>query len=77
MVAASAIFPIFAFPDWQYINLNEVLLYPDSFNHDFEQSGSDRAVLGMVGDGALNGVMVLSRHELRQAFSNKTSKCPK
>ena len=74
LIAASAIIPIFAFPDWQYINLNEVLLYPDSFNHDFEQSGSDRAVLGMVGDGALNGVMVLSQHELRQAFSNKTSK---
>lgn len=74
LVATSAIIPIFAFPDWEYINLNEVLLYPDSFNHDFEQSGSDRAVLGMVGDGALNGVMVLSQHELRQAFSNKTSK---
>jgi Mlc titration factor MtfA (ptsG expression regulator) len=74
LIGASAIIPIFAFPDWEYINLREVLLYPDSFNHDFEQQGTDRSVLGMVGDGALNGVMVLSQHELRQAFLNKTSK---
>ncbi len=74
LVGASAIIPIFAFPDWEYINLREVLLYPDSFNHDFEQQGADRSILGMVGDGALNGVMVLSQHELRQAFLNKTSK---
>ena len=74
LIGASAIIPIFAFPEWEYINLREVLLYPDSFNHDFEQQGADRSVLGMVGDGALNGVMVLSQHELRQAFLNKTSK---
>lgn len=74
LIGASAIIPIFGFPDWEYINLREVLLYPDSFNHDFEQTGADRSVLGMVGEGALNGVMVLSQHELRQAFLNKTSK---
>jgi len=74
LVGASAIIPIFAFPDWEYVNLREVLLYPDSFNHDFEQEGADRSILGMVGEGALNGVMVLSQHELRQAFLNKTSK---
>lgn len=74
LVAASAVTPIFAFRHWEYTNLNEVLLYPDSFNHDFEQSGNDRAVLGMVGDGPMNGVMILSKHELRQAFLNKTSK---
>jgi hypothetical protein len=74
LIGASAIIPIFSFPDWEYSNLREVLLYPDSFNHDFEQKGNERSILGMVGDGALNGVMVLSRHELRQAFLNKTGK---
>jgi MtfA peptidase len=74
LIGASAIIPIFSFPEWEYINLREVLLYPDSFNHDFEQKGADRSILGMVGEGALNGVMVLSQHELRQAFLNKTSK---
>lgn len=73
-IAASAIIPIFGFKDWEYINLNEVLLYPDSFNHEFEQAGANRSVLGMVGSGALNNIMILSRHELRQAFLNKTGK---
>jgi Mlc titration factor MtfA (ptsG expression regulator) len=74
LVAASAIIPIFNFPGWEYIHLHEVLLYPDSFNHEFEQQGNDRDVLGMVGSGALNHVMILSQHQLRQAFSNKTGK---
>ena len=74
LIAASAVIPIFGFPDWEYVNLKEVLLYPDSFNHAFEQTGSDRNVLGLVGSGAYNNVMILSQHELRQAFINKTGK---
>lgn len=74
LIAASAIIPIFNFPGWEYVNLHEVLLYPDSFNHEFEQEGSHRSVIGMVGSGALNHVMILSQHELRQAFINKTGK---
>jgi Mlc titration factor MtfA (ptsG expression regulator) len=74
LIAASAIIPIFNFPGWQYRNLHEVLLYPDSFDHDFEQQGDDRNILGMVGSGALNHVMILSQFELRQAFTNKTGK---
>jgi len=73
-VAASAVIPTFGFPDWEYININEVLLYPDSFNHDFEQQGTDRSILGMVGTGAYEDVMILSQHELRQGFFNKTGK---
>lgn len=74
LIAASAIIPIFNFPGWEYIHLHEVLLYPDSFNHEFEQQGNGRDVLGMVGSGALNHVMILSQHQLRQAFINKTGK---
>ena len=74
LIAASAIIPIFNFPGWQYIHLHEVLLYPNSFNHEFEQQGNGRDVLGMVGSGALNHVMILSQHQLRQAFLNKTGK---
>lgn len=74
LIAASAIIPIFNFPGWQYRNLHEVLLYPDSFDHEFEQQGTGRNILGMVGSGALNHVMILSQFELRQAFTNKTGK---
>lgn len=73
-IAASAVIPIFGFKDWEYGNLREVLLYPDSFSHEFEQTGEGRQILGMVGDGAYNGVMILSKNELRQAFINSTGK---
>lgn len=74
LIAASAIIPIFNFHGWEYPNLNEVLLYPDSFDHKFEQQGEGRHILGMVGSGALNDVMILSQFELRQAFINETGK---
>ncbi|MEO6233358.1 MAG: M90 family metallopeptidase [Ferruginibacter sp.] len=74
LIAASAIIPIFNFPGWEYKNLHEVLLYPDSFDEEFQQVGEGRDVLGMVGSGAMNHVMILSQHELRQDFLNKTGK---
>lgn len=74
-VAASAIIPIFAFSNWQYNNLNEVLLYPDSFSDDFGlQHEKDRPVLGMVGNGPLQHVMILSQPSLRQGFTNNSDK---
>ncbi len=74
LIASSAVIPIFGFPDWEYVNLQEVLLYPEHFGDDFKQTGTNRHVLGMVGTGAMNGTMILSQHELRQAFLNKTGK---
>lgn len=74
LVAASAIIPIFGFHDWEYLNLNEVLLYPDSFNDTFDQEGSGRHTLGVVGSGPYQNVMILSQHELRNDFLNKTGK---
>jgi Mlc titration factor MtfA (ptsG expression regulator) len=74
LIAASAIIPIFGFSNWEYMNLNEVLLYPDSFDHEFAQQGQGRTTLGMVGNGPYQNVMILSRHELRQGFLNKTGK---
>src|SRR6185436_16513958 len=74
LIAASAVIPIFNFPGWEYVNLHEVLLYPGSFDHEFQQEGDHRSIIGMVGSGAMNHVMILSQQELRQAFINKTGK---
>ncbi|MGB0177285.1 MAG: zinc-dependent peptidase, partial [Owenweeksia sp.] len=74
LVAASAIIPVFGFEEWDYSNLNEVLLYPDTFNPNFETSGKDRTISGMVGWGFMNGTMTLSKPSLHLGFSNKTSK---
>lgn len=74
-VAASAIIPIFAFEKWEYINLHEVLLYPGAFSEEFElQEGRDKPVLGMVGNGPMQHVMILSQRALKDGFINATDK---
>jgi Mlc titration factor MtfA (ptsG expression regulator) len=74
LVASSAVIPIFAFPDWTYNNLDEVLLYPSSLNLDFDTTGKDRPILGMVGNGYMERKMILSKRALRQGFQNETDK---
>jgi Mlc titration factor MtfA (ptsG expression regulator) len=74
LVAASAIIPIFGFKDWEYFNLTNVILYPDTFDETYQYEGNRRNILGMVGSGALNGQMILSRSALREGFSNVTDK---
>lgn len=68
LVAASGIIPIFNYPEWRYTNLNEVIIYPNRFNVDFETTGPDRRVLGMVGTGVMSGKMILSRKALHHGF---------
>lgn len=74
LVAASAVIPVFAFPQWKYYNLEEVLLYEDSFNMQFETDGSGRNIQGMVGSGFMEGKMLLSKHALQEGFKNDTDK---
>lgn len=70
LIASGAIIPVFTISDWQYINLHEVLLYPGAFNEDFDQAGSDRPIAGMVGTGAMQNVMIITKWQLRQGFIN-------
>ena len=70
LIAAAAIIPVYGIPDWQYVNLHEVLLYPGAFNADFDQGGSDRPIAGMVGTGAMQHVMIITKWQLRQGFIN-------
>ena len=70
LIAAGAIIPVYSITDWQYINLHEVLVYPGSFNMDFDQEGTDRNIAGMVGTGALQNVMIITKWQLRQGFIN-------
>ena len=70
LIGAAAVIPVFYIPDWEYVNLREVLLYPGNFNMDYEQHGSDRTISGMVGTGALQNVLIISKWDLRQGFIN-------
>lgn len=74
LVAASAIIPIFSFPEWRYSSLKEVLLYPSSFDENFKIEGENRNILGMVGSGYMKGKMILSKPSLHLVFSNETDK---
>lgn len=75
MVAASAVIPIFRFKDWSYRNVTNVLLYPDTFDRDYQFENSDeRNIMGMVGSGYMNGQMILSRAALQKGFSKNSGK---
>jgi Mlc titration factor MtfA (ptsG expression regulator) len=76
LIASSAVIPIFGFGDgWKYKNLTNVILYPDTFDNDFQFEGAeDRNIMGMVGSGYMNGQMLLSRAALTKGFSASAGK---
>ena len=75
LAGASAIIPIFGYPEWEWDQISEVLVYPGRFGPDFEiEEGDERNTLGMVGTGVLNRVMILSKPDLLQGFRNPADK---
>lgn len=74
LVASSAVIPLFGFPELRYRNINEVLLYKDTFNADHQFEGKERNILGKVGSGDMNRLMILSLPALRAGFSQEHSK---
>lgn len=74
LIAASAVIPIFYFSGWRYRNLTNVILYPDTFDEQYQFEGERRHIMGMVGSGALNGQMLLSQSALRAGFSDHGGK---
>ena len=74
LIASSAVIPIYGFPGWRYQNLTNVVLYPDTFNSEFQFEGGSRNIMGMVGSGFMNGQMLLSRAALIQGFSSSSGK---
>ena len=75
LTGASAIIPIFGFPDWEWDEINEVLIYPTRFDGDFAFADSpSHGILGMVGTGSLNRLMILSKPDLISGFRNAGDK---
>jgi Mlc titration factor MtfA (ptsG expression regulator) len=75
LVASSAVIPIFGFDDWYYNNVTDVLLYSGTFTQSgFSTTDKEANVLGMIGEGAMQNVMILSKPALRQGFSNERDK---
>jgi len=75
LAAASAIIPVFGFPEWEWDQISEILVYPDRFDEEFAFDSQDpRQTLGMVGTGALNRLMILAKPDLLQGFRNPGDK---
>ena len=78
LIAASAVIPVFNFPEWHYTSLSTVLVYPDDFNEDlgFSETDEKRHISGIVGTGRFEKQMILSRKALHFGFhpsSHKTN----
>jgi len=74
LIAASAIIPVFAFHNWEYDYLEEVLVYSDSFDQNYDTKSQDNNILGMVGSGVMSDKMILSLKAIRHGFSNEKDK---
>jgi hypothetical protein len=74
LAAASAEIIVFSFPDFEYENLGEILIYPNAFSKDFRTEGPDRNIWGMVGTGAMANIMILAKPALIAGFQNPNDK---
>ncbi|MCE7991135.1 MAG: peptidase [Roseivirga sp.] len=74
LVASSAVIPLFGFPDFDYQHLNEVILYPGHFDREFNFHQPKELITGMVGNGPMEGKMILSRKALHIGFDNTQDK---
>ena len=69
LVASSAVIPVFGFANYRYYNVNNVLLYPGTFNQDeFLADGYEKNTLGMIGNGPMQRMMILSKPALHYGF---------
>lgn len=72
LAAASAVIPVFGFPHWEWDEIGEILIYPDRFDEEYHTGGgAGQDVLGMVGNGAMDRVMILSKPDLVQGFTHE------
>ncbi len=74
LVASSAVIPLFGFPAWNYKNLDEVLLYPTSFDRNYNMDSNIEIITGMVGSGVMEGKMILSKPALHAGFDISNDK---
>ncbi len=74
LIASSGVIPIFGFPEWKYYNLRDILLYPGAFNEIDFSIGKDADITGMVGNGTMQRMMILSKPALYSGFAGESHK---
>ncbi len=77
LVASSAVIPTFAFPNYNYPSIRTVLIYPGSFDEDFnttKHKNHQQFITGMVGNKGLKGTVILSKPDLLAGFNGSRTK---
>lgn len=75
LVASSAIIPVFIFDGWEYVNLNEVLIYDGVVEPNQKVDiESDGILLGQVRPFQTKHMMLLSKQFLIQGFESMNGK---
>ena len=74
LAGASAIIPVFGHPEWEWREIREILVRPGRFDMDPSEHEGDTNVLGMVGTGVMNGMMILSKPDLLRGFRNPSDR---
>mgnify|MGYP001034114913 CR=1 FL=1 len=74
LAGASAIIPVFGHPEWEWREIREILIRSGRFDMDPTEHRGDTNVLGMVGTGVMDGVMILSKPDLLRGFRNPSDK---
>lgn len=68
LVGASAVIPLFEWPEWRYAGLREIFIYPQNFDDNFS-TGDSKNILGLVGNSPMiNHLMIFSKPALEQGF---------
>ncbi|UOR06531.1 zinc-dependent peptidase [Hymenobacter aerilatus] len=78
LVAASAVIPVFGFPEWEYGNLGEVLIVPDAWQSPDDPNKEIKPLAGTL-LGSVRGFqgahyMHLSKASLEQGFADTIDK---
>jgi len=72
LIAASAVIPVFNFPDWEYDGIMEILVYPHPINDEYDCGKGDSSILGFATVGA--GSMAFAKDALYQGFKDTKDK---
>jgi MtfA peptidase len=75
LVACSAIIPVFAFENWDYVNLGEVLIYNGLVETNLvSETDNHHNILGQVRPFQSRHLLLLSKQSLEEGFEKMNSK---
>lgn len=69
LIGASAVIPLFRFPEFIYPGLREIWVYPSTFEMPTQPGGMQQKMFGVVGQGGwLDDKMILSKEALLHGY---------